>query len=388
MMCLGLPVLWAQGPQVKGSFPRDGSSDLMRNAFVAVGIDWVEREVGIDPESLHPQSVYLLPTSHPEDTVEAFLMANTALNNLTLEPKELLEENTEYIFGITAELKDREGRAFAPFEMRFSTGIKALPKRVSDQRPVVMVIPSSRELPPPPVMLALPSGYKKNQASVKGKAIVAQPVATATTPPPATTSTVGTKPLPESNRPAMAASAQPAAQPVSSASLSPKKNEIAAKASPPSETAASKARLSEEVAISEKDQSIAQAVKPVENQLKKEAVQPEVSQPATDIEKPPAAEVAMEPEPKALPTVASVTLTHQRVQVGGKLSIRYALPEKTEVRYLVKAQGGKVVKKGAGVMAAGEHVRSLSVKGLPAGRYQIAIKMGENISKYTFQLLP
>lgn len=154
LISLLLPLfLQAQQPSVRGSMPRDGATGLIRNAFISVRLDFVEKKTGIDPETLNDSTVRLFPAGQPDSLVKAFLNFSNPLSNLTLEPIELLEPNQDYIFEINAGLQDEEGRSFEPYTIRFSTGEGALTKHITMYRPKPK--PLSRPVSQPaPVYLA------------------------------------------------------------------------------------------------------------------------------------------------------------------------------------------------------------------------------------------
>lgn len=122
--------LLAQSPAVKGSFPRDGSKDLLRNAFVSAGLV-LPNEVGIDLSSLNDTTVRLYPTQYPDSLVPALVTTDVKVKNLTLEPIGVLEPNTSYTFEVTNGLMDEEGEAFNPYKITFTTGEIALKKHIT-----------------------------------------------------------------------------------------------------------------------------------------------------------------------------------------------------------------------------------------------------------------
>ncbi|MEM6263368.1 MAG: Ig-like domain-containing protein [Bacteroidota bacterium] len=130
LLFLGLSgICLAQGPAVTNSFPMDGSSELIRNAFVSVQLDLPNE--GLDYKTVNDESVKLYPQHRPGSPVEAFVSASNELKNITLEPKEILEPATTYTFEITPAVKDREGTAIEPFRLQFSTGVGAQEKLIT-----------------------------------------------------------------------------------------------------------------------------------------------------------------------------------------------------------------------------------------------------------------
>lgn len=122
--------LMGQGPSVKGSFPRDGSTGLLRNVFVSAGIE-LPNEVGVDLTTLNDSTVRMYPSAQPDSLVTAFVTADTDVRNITFEPVELLKANTTYTFEITSRVADESGAQFQPYAISFTTGEKALKKYIS-----------------------------------------------------------------------------------------------------------------------------------------------------------------------------------------------------------------------------------------------------------------
>ena len=135
-----IPTLYAQQPYVRGSMPRNGSENFIRNAFISARFELPEKGIGVDEETVDTSSVRLYPTQQPDQYVDAFIAINSFLRNITLEPKNLLESNTSYTFEITDRLKDQNGNAFKPYKASFTTNDLSLPKHMTTDKPDFLVI--------------------------------------------------------------------------------------------------------------------------------------------------------------------------------------------------------------------------------------------------------
>ena len=127
-------LLMAQGPSVAGSFPRDGAQNLLRNLFVSAGLI-LPNQVGIDLATLNDSTVRLYPQAQPDSLVASLVTTDTRVKNITLEPITVLAPNTTYTFEITEGVLDEGGLPFNPYKISFTTGEKAIKKRITIEKP-------------------------------------------------------------------------------------------------------------------------------------------------------------------------------------------------------------------------------------------------------------
>ena len=164
-----ISTLQAQQPYVRGSSPRNGTENFIRNAFISARIELPVKKVGVDEKSVDTSSVRLYPTNQPQQLVEAYITINSYLKNITLEPKALLEPNTSYTFEVTDKLKDQEGNAFQPYSATFITNEISLTKHITTDRPEALVIGPKVAAPVPtrPIYVAQAEAKAAPQAPIK-----------------------------------------------------------------------------------------------------------------------------------------------------------------------------------------------------------------------------
>ena len=112
----------AQRPHVSGTFPRNGSQNLLCNTFVSVTLTFPSEGKTLDRLSIHGNSIKLLSEKNPDIFIPAELSYKEDINTLLLQPLEVLEPFTNYIFEITHFLQNERGESFMPFKMVFKTG--------------------------------------------------------------------------------------------------------------------------------------------------------------------------------------------------------------------------------------------------------------------------
>ncbi|MFK7970645.1 MAG: Ig-like domain-containing protein [Bacteroidia bacterium] len=128
LLCFLPGLLSAQeGPEARGSFPRGGANEIIRNAFISVLVSGGP----LDSASVSTQHVKLYPIGRPEQAVPAFVIYREDLRNITLEPFGLLLPKTGYTFEISSGVTDKKGNPFKPYIATFNTGEKALRKMIS-----------------------------------------------------------------------------------------------------------------------------------------------------------------------------------------------------------------------------------------------------------------
>lgn len=120
-------------PSVAGSFPHEGSTDILRNAFISVKLSLPNGH--LDSYSVNTQNIKLYPKGNPEETIPAFITLNNKLRSLIFEPYGMLEANTAYTFEISDKVKDQEGVPFASTSFTFETGERAYRKLMTMNRP-------------------------------------------------------------------------------------------------------------------------------------------------------------------------------------------------------------------------------------------------------------
>lgn len=120
-------------PSILGSFPNEGSSDILRNAFISVKLNLPNGD--LDERSVHSDHVKLYPSDHPELPIPGFITLSNKLRSLILEPFGMLEPNTSYTFEMTDGVVDMEGVPFESISFEFATGEKAYRKLITMNRP-------------------------------------------------------------------------------------------------------------------------------------------------------------------------------------------------------------------------------------------------------------
>ncbi|MEM7369201.1 MAG: Ig-like domain-containing protein [Bacteroidota bacterium] len=121
-LCLFLPaILLAQRPYVTSSFPHNDAENLPCNTFVKANVFFPSEGKILDPVTFHDKSVRLFPKGNPRRTVEAARLYDEEHTFLTLVPKEVLHPFTTYVFEVTADLVDERGFSFLPFSLEFQT---------------------------------------------------------------------------------------------------------------------------------------------------------------------------------------------------------------------------------------------------------------------------
>ena len=121
---IGFSVVMAQQrAYVTSSFPRNGANNLQCNTFITVSITFPSESKQLDPATLTSAAVVLYPALNPSDQIPADLSYNSELHFIKIVPRKLLETQTDYIIEITRGLVDDRGFSLRPFELRFSTGV-------------------------------------------------------------------------------------------------------------------------------------------------------------------------------------------------------------------------------------------------------------------------
>jgi hypothetical protein len=113
------PITVAARPSVRSVDPSNGSTGVLRNAFVGAQVQLPAG--GIDSNTLNSNTVRLYRTSD-----RAVVPANVGTSGggdvITLTPTVLLDRNTSYTFEVTDGVKDVVGNAFVAFSSNFTTG--------------------------------------------------------------------------------------------------------------------------------------------------------------------------------------------------------------------------------------------------------------------------
>lgn len=107
-------------PGVSFTRPGDAEENVMPNAFVSCDIALPNAGAGVDPSTMNESAVRLFKadTMMP---VKARLNTSGAGDAIVLQPAELLQPSTKYLFEVTPKLHDTKGAAFRPFRMTFTT---------------------------------------------------------------------------------------------------------------------------------------------------------------------------------------------------------------------------------------------------------------------------
>jgi glucose/arabinose dehydrogenase len=110
-------------PYVTGTDPANGSTNVMRDAFVAAYVHLPNVGAGVKASTLSSSTVKLYKSSDATKTpVAANLNTTGAGDAIILQPKSLLAASTKYTFEITSGVTDTSGAAFTPYTMSFTTG--------------------------------------------------------------------------------------------------------------------------------------------------------------------------------------------------------------------------------------------------------------------------
>jgi hypothetical protein len=292
----------AQTTAVHGSMPKNGASGLLRNVVISVGLGFASSQSGIDPRTLNANTVRIFQKNLPQQFVEAFLIADDYLQSLVVEPVQLLEPQTEYVFEITSGFKDLVGNSFGPYRIEFTTGEKVIAKRTATNRPQVI--------------------HKRKNVYRPPHTQVASILVPAANPKP---------------------SAQPEEQ-------SPSPEIDSAKNSVPDAPA-----VEDQVVSTEKPNS-----------------------PPPKTESP--------PESPAKIAKARFSFPKSEIATNERLPLLMDLPDKTEVKYIIKNTSGQIVKEGTAKFKTGQHKKSVSLGDLEKGRYLILIKGGEGKARHIFEI--
>lgn len=346
-------------PRVLGSMPRDGSQGIIRNAFVAVGLDVGNEGVGIDPETITEENIKLYPADDPTATIKSFISSSRIPLNITLEPLHVLAPNTTYVFEITDSLKDLSGRPFHPYKISFTTSEISQPKHITMVRKKPMRIKGFRPRNDPNKLPQAPKLY----AEPTQEAIAVN------TPKQGNTQ-----------------------KETDNQSNSKLKEKVEVRPELPTKQAVV---AREELAVATPSpQKQAQPAKPTANEAntaeivaetKAKAPTPAPAQPTEgNLEKAEGKEVASSPPP---PPRQQIDFPKTRINSGGKLPVTFVMPESKGVKYMIKNPSGKIVKRGASKLSSGSSAKGIDLSALPAGRYRISVKVDEKIVHHTFLIL-
>lgn len=104
------------------TFTRPGAAEngVLPNAFISCDIVLPNPGAGVDASTMNENSVRLIKADTMA-VVRARLNTSGAGDAIVLQPVELLQPSTKYIFEVTDRLKDTKGTSFRPFNMMFST---------------------------------------------------------------------------------------------------------------------------------------------------------------------------------------------------------------------------------------------------------------------------
>ncbi len=130
--CFSFTFTFSQSPQVVGSFPKEGSQNIIRNAFISVILQLPNGP--LDESTVNNQTVKLYPADDPSSEMPSFVTFKYDLRNLTLEPYFLLEQDRAYVFEIRSGVKDTTGAGLTPYRFTFWTGERAFQKMITMNR--------------------------------------------------------------------------------------------------------------------------------------------------------------------------------------------------------------------------------------------------------------
>lgn len=130
--CFSFSFTFSQSPQVVGSFPKEGSQNIIRNAFISVILQLPNGP--LDESTVNNQTVKLYPADDPSSEMPSFVTFKYDLRNLTLEPYFLLEKDRAYVFDIQPGVRDTTGADLTPYRFTFWTGERAFQKMITMNR--------------------------------------------------------------------------------------------------------------------------------------------------------------------------------------------------------------------------------------------------------------
>ncbi len=337
---------FAQQTKVLGSMPKDGADGLLRNVVISVGLDFADERGGIDPQTLNAQNIRLYPSARPNISIESFVIADENNASLIIEPSQLLAPNTQYTFEIRKGLRDQAGNSFGPYKIKFRTGAKSIPKRISTDRP--KIVHQTRKV------YWQPKRDIFVEPAIAERSVIKEE-----------------KPLTTENKPVA----------LEGQTEIPKTAENPEKTSVPQNANEENIPAQKNENPSEESQSVAS--EPTNQDERSPEVETKIEKPAKEE----IAEKAVEEAPQEEEiTVASIHFPRNQIALKGKLPVSFRLPDNSPIQYIVKNTRGEVVKKGSGKLFAGKHDKYLSMKDLPAGRYQILIKAGGLRQKHVFEI--
>ncbi|MEM7371695.1 MAG: Ig-like domain-containing protein [Bacteroidota bacterium] len=352
-------------PRIVGSMPRDGAEGIIRNAFIAVGLDVGKDGLGLDIETVNEENIKLYPQHDPTSLIKSFVASSQIPLNITVEPLHVLAPNTTYVFEISDSLKDMAGRNFPAFRITFTTSEISQPKFISMKRSKPKRLKGFRPKDDPNILPAGPKLY----AEPKEQAIAHTESPTEATPH-----------SPESNTP-LAESKPSAKQPIHEAQqdqISKETNPpaVAQAASPPKpEMMPTQTNAEQKEAISMDSPQAKPVGKPDETT--------DENKPIANTESVANTEIVKESKPKA----ESIDFPKSRVKSGTKLPIAFLMHQKRGIKYMIKNPAGKIVKRGTSTLKAGHSGKGIDVSTLPPGRYRISVKVEEKIVHHTFVIL-
>ncbi|MEO1450065.1 MAG: Ig-like domain-containing protein [Bacteroidota bacterium] len=149
----------------------------------------------------------------------------------------------------------------------------------------------------------------------------------------------------------------------------------------PAEIAAAKA--AQEAREAEAAKLAAEAPVPKSDPVDEKASTTDMAREADDSK---AAAAEIPPPAPVMPAALAIRVLKTAIEKGQSLPYEIDAPEAIQVQYLIKAQGGTVVKRGAGAMEPGFHERALALGELDAGRYRLSFKIGEEVKHHVFSI--
>lgn len=112
-------------PYVTGTTPADCATNISRDVFISTDVHLPSAGFGVDDRSLTPQTVRLT-RARDGAPIEAIRNTSGGGDVIVLQPTNLLEANTQYIFEVDG-VKDLKGKTFVYYRSTFTTGTAGAP---------------------------------------------------------------------------------------------------------------------------------------------------------------------------------------------------------------------------------------------------------------------
>lgn len=351
-------------PSVEGSFPSDGSKGLIRNVFVSLGVVLPNEGFFVDVKTLSDSTVKLFPAHMPDSLVEGYVTTDPEIGNITFEPVKLLSPNTAYVFELTSLVKDQSGSSFVPYSIRFTTGERALQKHITFNKP---------RLDPNSSLAARvsfrPDISKLIQAtSSKSKKIEVQTSTEQKGEEKSSLAVKGDENMSDKgeNNVTVKANNEALAKEIASSEATNSAKEKT-KNKQPNNIASSETKASEpakEASNQPKDQE-------------PEDTEALASNTEADLEKAKKEEAERKRIERQKEAEKHINFPKKVLTRNSKMPILFSTKKGGEVKLMIRAKSGKVVKRKTGDIKPGRQRLFLSLEGVPPGDYVVLIKVAE-----------